>query len=163
MKGVTCARLMLSGKNFVRTDRFIRSVRGLWSAVLANFRIFQEILSTPVAFFTCNLSIIFPHFMFLSLRKVKRQLRIHILLDFTYTRVIFLIKRHFFTNIISYICKKKLLKISLTSFCLVINLLFSVRITLLGPLVFFLDRYGLIVFQKLFDFIHQHIFFESMC
>ena len=44
--------------------------------------------------------------MFFNFRKVKRQLRIHILLDFTYTRVIFLIKRHSFTYIISYICKK---------------------------------------------------------
>ena len=37
--------------------------------------------------------------MFLSFWKVKRQLWIYILLDFTYTRVIFLIKRHSFTYI----------------------------------------------------------------
>ena len=33
----------MPGKVLVRTDRFIRPVRGLWSAVLASLRILQEI------------------------------------------------------------------------------------------------------------------------
>ena len=86
--------------------------------------------------------------MFLNFRKIKTQLRNHILLDFTYTRVIFLAKDTPLPISIATVVKKTVKNLTSSSFCLVINLLFSVRITLLGPLVFFLNRYGLIVFKK---------------
>ena len=143
---------MLSGKVLIWTERFIRPASRLWRTVLANLRI----LHVARGLNTCYLSIIFPTVCSSVSEKLK-DISGYIFSLILHIQGWFISSKDTPLPILfATFIKKMTLKISLTSFCLAINLLFSVKITLLGPLVFFLERH----FQKKkFWFCSTNIFF----
>ena len=98
-------------------DKFIKSVRGDWRAGFPNFSILHDILSTPVAFLICNLSISFETLLSSIHEKLKRFFHFFVFPNFTDARVIITVKRDPLSYAISHIYEK-IIK-NLTDFLLV--------------------------------------------